>query len=59
MAAYAHELASEFSGWYRDNPVLSNPDPELSAGRLELVKAVQSTFEQVCELLCIPFLEVM
>lgn len=59
MAAYAHELASSFSGWYRDNPVLSNPDPELSQGRLDLVKAVKSTLEQVCSLLCIPFLEVM
>jgi arginyl-tRNA synthetase len=59
MAAYAHELAAEFSAWYRDNPVLSNPDPALSAGRLRLVNAVKSTFEQVCELLCIPFLEVM
>jgi arginyl-tRNA synthetase len=59
MAAYAHELAATFSGWYRDNPVLSNPDQDLSAGRLDLVKAVKSTFEEVCRLLCIPFLEVM
>ncbi len=59
MAAYAHELAAEFSAWYRDNPVLSNPDPSLSAGRLQLVKAAKSTLQQVCGLLCIPFLEVM
>ncbi|MDD3980784.1 MAG: arginine--tRNA ligase [Spirochaetia bacterium] len=59
VAAYGHELAAEFSAWYRDNPVLSNPDPALCTGRLLLVKAVKSTLEQVCGLLCIPFLELM
>jgi len=59
MAAYAHELASGFATWYRDNPVLSNPDPQLSASRLALVKAVKASLEQVCNLLCIPFLDLM
>ena len=59
MAAYAHDLASDFSAWYRDNPVLTSPDPDLSASRVALVKAVKATLETVCEMLCIPFMEVM
>lgn len=59
MAAYAHDLAADFSSWYRDNPVLSNPDPDLSASRVLLVGAVKSTLETVCNMLCIPFLELM
>jgi arginyl-tRNA synthetase len=59
MAAYAHDLAADFSSWYRDNPVLNNPDADLSASRVVLVRAVQSTLKVVCNLLCIPFLELM
>jgi arginyl-tRNA synthetase len=59
MTAYAHDLAADFSAWYRDNPVLAGPDPDLSASRVALVKAVKATLETVCRLLCIPFLEVM
>jgi len=59
MAAYAHDLASDFSSWYRDNPVLNVPDPDLSASRIALVKSVKATLKTVCAMLCIPFLEVM
>lgn len=59
MAAYAHDLAADFSGWYRDNPVLSNADPDLSASRVALVRALKATLETVCDMLCIPFLELM
>jgi len=59
VANYLHDLAQGFSTWYRDNPVLSNPDPDLAASRLELVKAVRSTFEKGTRLACIPFLEAM
>jgi len=59
MAAYAHDVAADFSAWYRDNPVLNGPDPDLSASRVALVKAVKATLESVCSMLCIPFLEVM
>jgi len=59
MAAYAHDVASDFSSWYRDNQVLNSPDPDLSASRVALVRAVKATLEAVCEMLCIPFLEVM
>lgn len=59
IAAYAHDLASDFSSWYRDNPVLASEDPDLSATRVELVKAVKSALQNVCWMLCIPFLEEM
>ncbi|MDP2790983.1 MAG: arginine--tRNA ligase, partial [Rectinemataceae bacterium] len=59
MAAYAHDLAADFSSWYRDNPVLTSPDPDLSASRVALVKAVKATLETVCDMLCIPFMDMM
>ncbi|MHB0896783.1 MAG: arginine--tRNA ligase [Spirochaetales bacterium] len=59
IAAYAHDVAADFSAWYRDNPVLNGSDPDLSASRVALVKAVKATLETVCSMLCIPFLEVM
>jgi arginyl-tRNA synthetase len=59
LAGYAHGVASEFSAWYRDNPVLNNDDANLSASRVALVRAVQSTLRRASELLCMPFLEAM
>ena len=59
LAAYLHDLAADFGTWYRDNPVLSNPDPNLAASRLELVRAVKRTLEEGMRLACIPFLEAM
>jgi len=59
LAGYAHAVASEFSAWYRDNPVLNNDNANLSASRIALVRAVQSTLRQTSELLCMPFLEAM
>ncbi|HUX41010.1 MAG TPA: arginine--tRNA ligase [Rectinemataceae bacterium] len=59
VANYLHDLAQGFSTWYRDNPVLSNPDADLAASRLELVKAARATFEAGTRLVCIPFLEAM
>jgi arginyl-tRNA synthetase len=59
VAGYLHDLAVAFSIWYRDNPVLANPDADLAASRLELVKAVKRSFEVASALICVPFLEVM
>jgi len=59
LAAYLHDLAAGFSSWYRDNPVLANPNADLAASRLELVRAVKRCFEKAAELLCLPFLEAM
>jgi arginyl-tRNA synthetase len=59
MAGYLHDLAAAFSIWYRDNPVLTNPEADLAASRLELVKAVKRSFEAASTLICVPFLEAM
>jgi arginyl-tRNA synthetase len=59
MASYAHELAAEFSAWYRDNQVLTNEKADLSASRVALVRAVKATLEAVCSMLCIPFMDLM
>jgi arginyl-tRNA synthetase len=59
LASYLHDLAADFSAWYRDNPVLSNPDANLAASRLELVRAVKRSFEAASALICVPFLEAM
>lgn len=59
LAGYAHAVASEFSAWYRDNPVLNNDNANLSASRIALVKAVRATLMRACDLLCVPFLEAM
>ena len=59
IAAYAHEVAATFSSWYRDNPVINAPDPNLRVARVALVRSVRSTLKLLCHMLCIPFLEVM
>jgi arginyl-tRNA synthetase len=59
LAAYLHDLAAGFSSWYRDNPVLNNPNADLAASRLELVRAVKRSFEAAADLVCLPFLEAM
>ncbi len=59
IANYAHDVAAAFSAWYRDNPVLQNENPDVSASRLAMVKAVSSTLEKLCTLLCVPFLDTM
>jgi arginyl-tRNA synthetase len=59
LAGYLHDLAADFATWYRDNPVLNNPDADLAASRVELVRAVKRSFEAATGLLCIPFLETM
>ena len=59
IAGYLHDLASGFSTWYRENPVLNCPDADLAASRLELVKAVRSCLKTGMDMVDIPFLEAM
>lgn len=59
LANYLHELAADFSTWYRDNPVLNNPDADLAASRVELVAAVRRSLELGSALICVPFLDSM
>lgn len=48
LAEYAHELAAQFNGFYRDCRVIGN---EKEAARLALVKATKVTLHNVLELL--------
>jgi arginyl-tRNA synthetase len=41
LTFYARDLASAFSAFYRDSPVLAAEDPALVGARLKLVKATQ------------------
>lgn len=59
LAKYMHDLAAAFSSWYRENPVLTNPDANLAASRVALVSAVARTLKAGCGLLGIPFLSAM
>jgi arginyl-tRNA synthetase len=59
VAAYLHDLASGFSTWYRENPVLNCPDADLAASRLALVATVRNCLETGTGLVGIPFLEAM
>jgi arginyl-tRNA synthetase len=59
LVGYLHDLAADFSTWYKDNPVLNNEDADLAASRLRLVRALRSTFERGMRLVCIPFLDSM
>jgi arginyl-tRNA synthetase len=59
LAAYLHDLATDFSAWYRDNLVLTNEDADLAASRVELVRAAKRSFAVAARLICLPFLERM
>ncbi len=59
LAAYLYGLASGFSTWYRENPVLNCADFDVAASRLDLVSAVKRSLEAGLALIGIPFLESM
>ncbi len=59
VAGYLFTLASTFSRYYHDTPVLHNDDPHLTATRVALAKAVGTALRNAFELVGIPFLERM
>ncbi len=59
LASHLYDIASSFSRYYHDEPILNCPDKDLSASRLALCEAVLVVLKNGLELLCIPFLEVM
>lgn len=59
LAGHLYSIASSFSRFYHDEPILNCPDKDLSASRLALCEAVLVVLKNGLELLCIPFLEVM
>lgn len=59
VAAHVYAIASAFSKFYHDEPILSCEDPDQAATRLALSEAVRVVLKNGLELLCIPFLEAM
>ncbi len=56
VAEYAHELAAEFSQFYRDCPILSAPE-ELRLARLRLVTATRRVLTNVAGVIGIPVVD--
>lgn len=59
VAACLYDLASAFSRFYHDNPVLTAPDKDTAASRLALAAAARAVLRNGLGLVCIPFLETM
>ncbi|HEV8290062.1 MAG TPA: arginine--tRNA ligase [Candidatus Norongarragalinales archaeon] len=59
ICEYALELASAFSSFYENCPVLQAPDDKTKLGRLALVKATQNTLENALDILGISVPEKM
>jgi arginyl-tRNA synthetase len=59
LASYLYELSKCFSRFYHDCPILNAGNPELSAARLGLSRAVLRVLKDALNLICVPFLEAM
>ena len=59
LAAHLYAVASAFSKFYHDLPILTCDDRDLAATRLALSEAVLVVLKNGLDLLCIPFLEAM
>jgi arginyl-tRNA synthetase len=59
VATYLYNLAKAFSRFYHECPILSAEEPDLTAARLALCRAVLLVLKDALYLTCIPFLEAM
>ncbi|MDR2159310.1 MAG: arginine--tRNA ligase [Treponema sp.] len=59
LAAWLYDLSKAFSRFYHDCPILGAGDPDLSAARLALCRAVLRVLREALRLICVPFLEMM
>jgi len=59
VAVYLYELASAFSKFYHDNPILTAPDKDTAATRLALAAAAHIVLKNGLDLVCIPYLDTM
>jgi len=59
VAAHVYAVASAFSKFYHDEPILTCEDADTAATRLALSEAVLTVLKNGLDLLCIPFLEAM
>ena len=59
LTAYLYELSKAFSRFYRDCPILSGEDADLSYTRMELARATKIVLQNAMNLVLIPFMEIM
>ena len=59
LTAYLYELSKAFSRFYRDCPILSGDDADLSYTRMELARATKIVLQNAMNLVLIPFMEIM
>lgn len=59
LTSYLFDLCKGYSGYYQENPVLRNDNPDIVVSRIALVRAMQVVLRNGLELLGIPFLEAM
>ena len=59
LTAYLYELSKAFSRFYRDCPILSGENADLSYTRMELARATKIVLQNAMNLVLIPFMEVM
>ncbi|MEL3912655.1 arginine--tRNA ligase [Treponema pedis] len=59
LASYLYEVSKAFSRFYRDCPILSGSDGDLSFTRLELARAAKTVLQNAMRLSVIPFMEIM
>lgn len=59
LTSYLYEVSKAFSRFYRDCPILSAGDADLSATRLQLARATKIVLQNAMNLTVIPFMEVM
>ena len=59
LTSYLYEVSKAFSRFYRDCPILSAGDADLSVTRLKLAQAAKIVLQNAMRLTVIPFMEVM
>ena len=59
LTAYLYELSKAFSRFYRDCPILSGENADLSYTRMELARATKIVLQNAMNLVLIPFMEIM
>lgn len=59
LVAYLYELAKNFSRFYKECPIISCDNVNMRTTRLELVRLVRIVLQNACDLVLVPFLEIM
>jgi len=59
LTSYLFDLCKSYSGYYQENPVLRNENPDIVVSRIALVRGMEQVLRNGLALLGIPFLEAM